>query len=177
MADKMDTRVPHLPGREDFFAFVRFLDNRKEFEKYVKVLDERTAAFLKATETYGKGKDIERLHAQAESLALRAQGAFEDRENKLVNGEKNLAKDDKEKRAVLLDIEQRAQSVHRKRDGELRVREAAVKVREDEVGNLEQVAAKAETVAQAKALGAVEAKREADAMVERMKVAVVPANG
>ena len=172
MPDKMDTRLPYSEGQKEFMAFLRFLDNRKEYAGYMKGLDEKIAKFMAAAKLYGKIAEIEKKHAEAELWAERAEHDYAEREEKLVAGEKKLAKDDKEKRAVLLDTEQRAQSAHRKRDGELKARETAVKVREDEVGNLEQVAAKAETVAQAKALGAVEAKKEADAMVARMKVAV-----
>ncbi len=177
MPDKMDTRLPYFEGQKDFMGMLRFLDNRKAYAGYMKNLDEKITKFMAAARLYGKIAEIEQKHADADLWAKRAEHDYAEREEKLVAGEEKLAKDDKEKRAVLLDIEQRAQSVHRTRDGELRARETAVKAREDEVGNLEQVAAKAGTVAQAKALGAVEAKKEADAMVQRMRVAVVSANG
>ena len=169
----MDTRVPHLPGREDFFSFVRFLDNRKEFEKYVKVLDEKVAKFVKATETYGKAKDIERLHREAETLALRAQGAFEDRENKLAAGEEAFQAEVAEKQQTLAKAENDMKVRLRDQGGVLHARDLAIQGREKSIAAREVAAQKMKEVAAATQKAAQEAKRAAEDMMVRMKAATV----
>ncbi len=172
MADKMDTRLPYFEGQKDFMGMLRFLDNRKAYAGYMNGLDEKITKFMAAAKLYGKAKDIEKLHEDAELWVKRAEFDYGEREKKLVAGEKALAAEVTEKRAKLEERERAGEKHLRESSNSVKARETAVQAREDEVGNLEQVAAKAEMIAQAKALGAVEAKREAEAMVARMKVAV-----
>ncbi len=169
----MDTRLPYFDGQKDYHAYVRFLDNRKEYDAYDKKLSEHIAKFLKAAALYGKAKEIEGLHAKAETLALRAQGAFEEREIKLVAGEKALVKELLEHRAKMKNREVDVEQVLLKGTREQKARQAAVKAREDELAKLEVIVAKAEQAVQKKTEAAVEAKRAADDMVKRMKAAAV----
>ncbi len=172
MPDKMDTRLPYFEGQRDFMTYVRFLDNRKEFERYIKVLDEGVAKFMKAAEVYGKAQDIGRLHAEAETTALRAQGAFEKREKDLVAGEAVLAKETSAKRTELNKREGEIKAVLRSGQSAVKVREDDVKAREDKVSGIEAAAAKAEAAAQKRSEAAVVAKKRVDAVLQRMKVAV-----
>ncbi len=172
MPDKMDTRLPYFEGQRDFVTFVRFLDNQPEFQRYLKVLDERVAKFMKAAEVYGKAQDIGRLHAEAETTALRAQGAFEKREKELVAGEEALVKATSEKHAELNKREDEIRALLSSGKGAVKVREEDVKAREDKVSGIEAAAAKAEEAAQKRSEAAVVAKKRVDAVLQRMKVAV-----
>ena len=167
----MDTRLPYFDGQKDYQAYVRFLDNRKEYDAYDKKLSEHIAKFLAAAKLYGKAKEIEGKHEEAEAWLQKAKADFGTREEKLLTGEKALVKELLEHRAKMknreVDVEQtllegtRTQKAHG----------ASLKAREAEVAKLEAVVAKAEQAAQKKAEAAVEAKRVADDMVVRMKAA------
>ncbi len=165
----MDTRLPYFDGQKDFLAFVRFLDNRKEFNAYDKKLSEQIAKFLDAAKLYGKAKDIERKHAEAELWEKRAEHDYAEREEKLVAGEKNLAKESREKRAKLEKREAEIEGLLRTGNNDLKARAEACAAREDELAKLEQVVTKAEKTAERKHKAAEGAKREADDLVKRMK--------
>ena len=167
----MDTRVPYFDGQKDYQAYIRFLDNRKEYDAYDKKLSERIAKFLKAAKLYGKALEIEGKHEEAELWLKKAKADFGMREEKLLGGEKALAKELREHRAKMQNRETDIEQVLLTGTRDLKARETAVKAREDEVGKLEQAAAKAERAAQRKSEAAVEAMRGADAMVARMKAA------
>ena len=167
----MDTRIPYFEGQKDFLAFLRFLDNRKEFDGYIKTLDTKIAAFLKAAKLYGKAKDIEKKHEEAELWVKRAEFDYGERGKKLVEGEKTLAEDDRMKRAVLLDIEQRAETARRKLVGEQKDLAATLKAREAEVGKRENAILARENRAQEAQEAAEGATQAADAMVVRMQAA------
>ncbi len=164
----MDTRVPYFDGQKDFLAFVRFLDNRKEFAGYIKQLDTKVAAFLKAAKLYGKAQEIEGKHEEAEAWLQKAKTNFGTREEKLLAGEKSLAKELLEHRAKMKNREVDVERALLAGTRDLKAREASLKAREAEVAKLEAVVAKAEQAVQKKTEAAVKAKREADDMVARM---------
>ncbi len=169
----MDTRIPHFDGQKDFLAFLRFLDDRKVFEGYIKQLDTKIAAFVKAAKLYGKAKDIEKLHEEAELWAKRAEHDYAEREKTLIAGEKALANETRDRRAKMknreTDIEQAL--VATKRDQASR--EETLKAREGEVGKRENAILAREKRAEQVQEAAQKAKQAADAMVKRMEAAVV----
>ncbi|KKK46517.1 hypothetical protein LCGC14_3163850 [marine sediment metagenome] len=55
-------------------------------------------AFVKAATLYGKAKDIEKKHEEAELWAKRAEHDYAEREEMLVAGEKKLARDARTRR-------------------------------------------------------------------------------
>ena len=168
---KMDTRLPYFDGQKDFMAFLRFLDNRKEFAGYIKTLDTKVAAFLKAAALYGKAQEIEGKHEEAELWLQKAKADFGTREEKLLAGEKALAKELREHRAKMKNREVDVERTLLAGTRDLKARGASLKAHEAEVAKLEAVVAKAEQAAQKKSEAAVGAKREADEMVERMRAA------
>lgn len=165
----MDTRLPYFDGQKDFLAFVRFLDNRRAFAGYIEQLDIKVAAFLDAAKLYGKAKEIEQKHAAAELWVKRAEFDYGERAKKLVSGEKDLAKETREKRAELKEREAEIEAILRQGNIDLQARADAVKLSEAEVAQLEQVVTRAEKAAEKKHKAAEEAKEAADAMVKRMK--------
>jgi len=167
----MDTRIPHFDGQKDFLAFLRFLDNRKEFESYIKQLDTKIAAFVKATKLYGKAKDIDNLHHDAELLAQRAQSAFGEREGKLKAGEEALLHTTTATWAELDKSKREAEESQRKSAKKLQTTAEALKLREAEVGKRENAIMAREKRAQTAQEAAQKAKKAADAMVARMKAA------
>ncbi len=167
----MDTRVPHFDGQKDFLAFIQFLGNRKEFEAYNKTLDTKIAAFKEAVKIYGKAKEIEALHHDAELLGHRAQSAFGEREGKLKAGEAALAKDKAETAATWEKYGHEAEASHREATQANEGTAAALKVREAEVGKRENAIVAREKRAEKAQEAAGVAKSEADAMVARMKAA------
>lgn len=169
----MDTRIPHFDGQKDFQVYIRFLDNRKEFEAYDKQLSTKIAAFVKATKLYGKAKNIENLHHDAELLAQRAQSAFGEREGKLKTGEETLARETTASRAELAEFKREAEESQRQGVKKMRDTAAALKAREAEVGKRENAIMARENRAQEAQEAAQKATQEADAMVARMKAATV----
>ena len=169
----MDTRPPYFDGQKDFMAFLRFLDNRKEYAGYIKTLDTKVAAFLKAAALYGKGQEIEGKHEEAEAWLQKAKVDFDTREENLLAGEKALAKELREHRAKMKNREVDVERTLLAGTRDLKARDTACKAREGEVAKLEAVVAKAEQAVQKKSEAAVEAKRAADDMVARMKAATV----
>ena len=173
----MDTRIPYFDGQKDLMAFLRFLDNRKEYAGYIKTLDTKTAAFLKAAKLYGKALEIERKYEEAEAWLQKARADFGPREEKLLDGEKVLATELREGRAKLKERETEVEKFLRQGTADMKARQTAVRAREGEVGKLEQMAAQAAQAAQKKSDAAVGAKREADDMVARMKAAALTGQG
>lgn len=173
----MDTRLPYFDGQKDFQVYLRFLDNRKEFDAYDKKLSERIAAFNKAVKLYGKAKDIEKLHEQAELLAVRAEGAFTEREETLKTGEAKFKKASALRLTKLDVLEQKATEKQRLAGLAIQATTAALDAREVEVGKRENAIMAREKRAQEAQEAAQGAKDEADAMVGRMKAATAPAAG
>ncbi len=167
----MDTRLPYFDGQKDFLAFVRFLDNRKEYERYMGVLDKRIAAFAKETNDYGKNKDIDRLHEEAELLALRAQSAFTEREETLKSGETAFKKSMADQCKALADKEAVMQERLNVKDAALRDRQVALQDREAAIGEREAAAQTMYDSAEKAHQASLGAEREADEMVKRMKAA------
>jgi hypothetical protein len=167
----MDTRLPYFEGQKDFLAFLRFLDNRKEYDAYDKKLSEHIAKFLDAAKLYGKAREIEGKHEEADLWLQKAKTDFGTREEKLLAGEKALAKELREHRAKMKNREVDIERVLFEGTRDQRARGEALNAREAEVAKLEAVVAKAEQAAQKKTEAAVEAKRVADDMVKRMKAA------
>ncbi len=170
----MDTRVPHFDGQKDFLAFLRFLDNRKEFEAYIKQLDTKIAAFVKAVAVYGKAKDIENLHHDAELVAVRAESAFAEREKHLEAGETALAKDRAEAAATWEKYGREAETSHQEATQANEATAEALKLREAEVGKRENAIMAREKRAQEAQAAAEGAKKGSDDMVARMKAAASP---
>ncbi len=167
----MDTRVPHFDGQKDFLAFLRFLDNRKEFEAYIKQLDTKIAAFVKAVKLYGKAKEIDRLHGEAELLAVRARSAFVEREDKLVAGEAAFKSTMAEQTKALTEKESVMQQRLNVKDGAIVARQVDLQDREKAIGERE-VAAQEKYEAAEKAIQeAREVQQAADATTARMKAA------
>jgi hypothetical protein len=167
----MDTRLPYFDGQKDFMAFLRFLDNRKEYAGYIKQLDTKTATFLKAAKLYGKAQEIEGKHEEAEAWLQKAKEDFGTREATLLASEDSLDKETRLRRAKMKNREVDVERTLLEGTRDLKARVAACKAREAEVAKLEAVVAKAEQAAQKKSEAAVEAKRAADDMVKRMKAA------
>lgn len=174
---KMDTRIPHFDGQKDFMAFLRFLDNRKEYEGYIKQLDTKIAAFVKASEIYGKALEIEGKHEEADLWLQKAKKDFGTREEKLLTGEKALAKELLEHRAKMKNREVDIERVLLDGTRDLKARGEALKAREAELAKLEAVVAKSEKAVQKKTEAALEATRTADDMVARMKAATLTEEG
>jgi hypothetical protein len=170
----MDTRLPYFDGQKDYHAYVRFLDNRKEYDAYDKKLSEHIAKFLAAAKLYGKAKEIEGKHEEAELWLQKAKADFGTREEKLLAGEKSLAKELREHRAKMKNREVDVERALLAGTRDLKAREVSLKAGEVEVAKLEAVVAKAEQAAQKKSEAAVEAKNAADDMVARMKAATIP---
>ena len=168
----MDIRIPHFDGQKDFLAFINFLDNREEYERYMATLDKKIAKFTEATASYGKAKDINRLHEEAELLALRAQGAFTEREKKLEAGEVAFKKSMAEQTKALADKESVMQQRLNTKGAALRDRQVALQGREVAVGEREATAQEMHNAAMETKQAAQEVKREADDMVARMKAAM-----
>ena len=171
----MDTRLPYFDGQKDYQAYVRFLDNRKEYDAYDKKLSEHIAKFLKAAALYGKAQEIQGLHAEAAAWLSKAKADFSSREETLLAGEKLLVTELREHRAKMKNREVDVDQVLLAGTRDLKARQATLEAREAEVAKLEAVVAKAEKAVLKKAEAAVEAKRGADAMVVRMKAATVEA--
>ena len=175
----MNTRLPPSPGEHDFHAFIRFLagytDKKSEFRKqadqYFERLAKATAEFREAAALYGKGKDIERLNGLAEAWEEKARSEFGTREEKLVAGERALVTETRERRAKLKNREIEIEQVLVKGNHELTRRDVALKASEAEMGKREQAAEQATAKAQEAHEAALEAKRAADGMVQRMKAA------
>lgn len=167
----MDTRLPYFDGQKDFHAYNRFLDNREDYIAYDKRLSERIAAFVKVVKAYGKIKDIDRLHEEAELLAVRAKSAFTEREETLVAGEAAFKKKMAEKTKALAEKESVMQQRLNTKDAALVDRQVALQDREAAVGEREAVAQTMHATAEEVTQAAQEAKQEADAMVARMKAA------
>ena len=167
----MDTRMPYFDGQKDFWALLRFYDNREEYAAYDKKLTQLIAQFKKATESYGKTKAIDRLHEEAELLALRAQGAFTEREKKLKAGEVALEKKTAEQTKALADKESVMQQRLNAKDAALRDRQVALQDREKAIGEREGTAQGMHAAAKEAKQAAQEAKREADDVVKRIKAA------
>lgn len=168
----MDIRIPHFDGQKDFLAFLRFLDNRKVFEGYIKQLDTKIAAFVKASAVYGKAKDIEKKHEEAELWARRAEHDYAEREEKLVAGLKAWALTRKEERAKLNDREAEIEMEWRKAKNSLAVRDEALKALEADVVKREETIGAREKRTEKAQKAAVEAKHVANQMVARMKAAM-----
>ena len=167
----MDTRLPYFDGQKDFLAFLRFLDNRKEYKAYDKKLSGRIMAFNKAVEVYGKAQDIEKLHHDAELIAVRAESAFAEREVKLKAGEETLAAGTTTTAAAWEKHGRGVEASDLKRAQELDSTAKTLKAREAEVGKRENAIAARERRAEKAQEAAQGAKQEADAMVVRMKAA------
>jgi hypothetical protein len=168
----MDTRLPYFDGQKDYHAYVRFLDNRKEYDAYDKKLSEHIAKFLAAAKLYGKAQEIEGKHEEAELWLQKAKAGFGTREEKLLAGEKALATELREHRAKMKNREVDIERVLLAGTRDQKARVASLRVREAEVAELEAVVAKAEQAAQKKSEAVLEAKGTADAMVKRMKAAM-----
>jgi len=54
-----------LPGQADFFLFLKFLDDRKAFEKHIKTLEQATEKNTESVELVGKAKNIQKLETKA----------------------------------------------------------------------------------------------------------------
>ena len=170
----MDTRIPHFDGQKDFMAFLRFLDNRKVYDGYIKQLDTKIVAFVKAATLYGKAKDIEKKHEEAELWAKRAEHDYAEREERLTAGEKALIDETRERRAKMKNRETEIEQVLQTGAHALTDREVSLKALEAEVNKREELVTKVEKAADRATQAAVEAKRAADDMVVRMKAAASP---
>ena len=168
----MDTRIPHFDGQKDFLAFLRFLDNREEYERYMTILDERIIKFTEAVTSYGKTKDIERLHHDAELLVVRAESAFTKREETLVSGEAAFKQSMAEKTKALAEKESVMQQRLNERDKGLLARQATLQEREHAINTREADADRKTSAAGEAGQAAQDAKREADEMVARLKAAM-----
>lgn len=167
----MDIRIPHFDSQKDFMAFLRFLDNRKEYEAYMKQLDTKIAAFVKAAKLYGKAKDIEKKHEEAELWAKRAEHDYAEREERLTAGEKALIDETRERRAKMKNRETQIEQMLQTGAHALTSREVSLKALEAEVNKREELVAKTEKAADKATQAAVKARRAADDMVTRMKAA------
>ena len=168
----MDTRLPHCPGRDDFASYVRFLDNRKEFDRYVGLLDKKIIEFMDAVKLYGKAKDIERLHSSAEAIQQQAQDAFEGRESVLKKAELEFKQTVADETKALSDTETAMQERHNVKGRELRDRELAVQERERVIDEREAAAAQMLAHAERAKETAKKAKRAADDVVKNMQAAM-----
>lgn len=166
----MDTRIPHFDGRDDFGKFVRFLDNRKEFDRYVALLDKKIAAFMEAVSLYGKAKDIEGLHVEAKARVNDADTAFAAREKALNMAETEFDSAKAEKTVELAERATAIQNDQTKRC--MQAREDAVEGREFAIDEREAEAATMKLDAERAQEAAVGAKQAADDMVARMQTAV-----
>ncbi len=164
----MDTRLPYFDGQKDFLAYIHFLGNRKEYAAYDKKLSEKIAKFAAAIKTYGKIKEIDRLHEEAELLVLRGKSAFTEREETLVAGEAAFKKTMAEQTKALAEKERVMQGRLNVQSTKLRDRQMALQDREEVVGGREAAAQSMHVKAKEAQQAAQEAKREADDMVARM---------
>ena len=164
----MDTRLPYFEGQKDCMAFMRFIDNRKEYDRYMKALDTKVAAFFEAVKVYGKAKEIEGKHEEAELWLAKCQGDFAKREAALLAGESALVKELREHRAKMknreVDLEQAAATTGRDQT----VREVALSAREAGLEKREQAITGIEQAAEKRSQAAVEAKRAAEDLVKRV---------
>ncbi len=170
----MDTRLPHSPGRDDFASYVRFLDNRKEFDRYVALLDKKIIEFMDAVALYGKAKDIGRLHASAAAMQQQAQDAFTEREEKLATDEAAFKRMAADKETQLAATETTMQDRHNTKATALRDREVSLQDREAAIGAREAEATRKTAAAERAKEAAKDAKRAAEQTVRNMQ-AVMPA--
>lgn len=164
-----DAKLPPIVGQKDFMIFLRFLDNRKQYIGYMKKLDDRIAEFEAASALYGKAKEIEKTHENAKLWERRAEYDYGEREKKLIADEEASVKSDKDRRAVLLDIETRATATRDKLAKELKAITASVDARETEVAKRENAIVARETRADKKLTEARETKKTADTMIARLQ--------
>lgn len=170
----MDTRLPYFDGQKDLLSYIRFLDNRKEFDGYMKVLDKKIAEFAKACALYGKAKEIEKKHLEAELWAKRAEAEFAEREEKLKTDEAAFKKTVTDKTAALTETESVMQQRNNAKGKTLREREVAVQEREKAIGEREGMASRKYEEALKAQQTSKKAKQEADALAERMRASMVP---
>ncbi len=159
----MDTRIPHFQGQKDFLGFVRFIDNREEFEGYIKLLDAKIAAFVEVTKTYGKANDIDMLHLKAEAVLADAHARYEAREISVIASENKL----KQKMAELKEAGAAIEAGERRNKNEINTAHQATATRQAELTK-QDVALSARTQRLDDALKTAAAEKQASA-VERKK--------
>lgn len=168
----MDTRLPHFQGREDHISYLRFLDNRTQYDRYHDLLGKKIAEFLKAAELYGKAKAIEKMHDEAAAIVERANKEFADREQALKVGESALKAATAKQRQALVDREHKLRDDFEAKDAAMRAREEAIVPREKDVAEREAAAERIKDAAETARLVALDAKRAADADIARVRASL-----
>ncbi len=164
-----ELKLPPVVGQKDFMIFLRFLDNRKQYTDYMKKLDDRIERFEAASSLYGKAAEIEKTHASAKLWEQRAEYDYGERGKKTESDEAALVVSTQKSRAKIADAEKATEEALGDKRNELSKLKVVLDGREIAVGKRENAIVAREARADKKYDAAMETKRAADKLLERLQ--------